>query len=468
MVNRGQPSRDCLPCRKRKLRCDLRPDGCGQCLRARLRCYGYRDPQDLVFRDETRSTKQKVVARQSHPTTMELGWNIRARYAFFSVYVLGFSHSLGPVAPFYNRASSLDHLSASIEATSLAFVAIQLHAPALKHLASISYVTAIQRLGKALSELSNSGEEEALQSILLLDMYEKMVNPNPRGSSWMSHALGGMSLLAPRLQRFASSITGRQLCGRLVTALTVSCGASALRVPDALTTLRGHLDPSMGTVKWKFTGILSQVVDLQAEFHNTGGICTTNLAERAQHLDDQLRGLEETLPLSWRSRQISPVRPDPLVFGSHYEIYADHFVTQVTNGIRVARLMVNKILLVGTSADVSNSSPSNNILAQICDITHHICATVPQFVLPEALPENSLPFSPHQSLQCCLLLAPLYIAHQVSTDSLMRHWILQCLRYMAETGCMRIAKDVADLMIRNPDVDYWLVYAMVGCYAFAA
>jgi hypothetical protein len=367
------------------------------------------------------------------------------------------------MAPFYNRASSLDHLSASIEATSLAFVAIQLHAPALRHLAELSYVNAIQKLGKAISELRTSGEEEALQSILLLDMYEKMVNSNPAGSSWMSHALGGLSLLGPRLHQFAASVTGRQLCGRLVTALTVSCGATATRVPDALTTLRGYLDPSMSTVKWRFTGLLSQVVDMQADFHNAGGICTANLADRAQQLDDQLRGLEGALPLSWQPRQISPIRPDPLVFGSHYAIYADHFVTQVTNGIRVARLMVNKILLT----ESSNSSLID-IPAQIRDITHHICATVPQFILPEALPENTLPFSPHQSLQCCLLLAPLYITHQVSTDNMMRDWILQCMGYMAETGGMRIARDVADLMRRNPNVDYWLVYAMVGSYAFAA
>lgn len=445
------------------------PEGCGQCRRARLKCHGYRDPQDLVFHDETRSAEQKVVARQathaSQPTAMELGWNVRARYVFFSVYVFEFSHSLGPVAPFYNRASALDHLSASLEATSLAFMAVQLRTPALMHLASASYVTAIQRLSCALTELPSSGAEEILQSILLLDMYEKMVNRNPQGSSsWMSHAEGGMSLLGPRVQQFASSLTGCQLSARLITALTVSSGAMGVRVPDELMALRGHLDPFISTVKWRFTGILALVVDLQADLRNAGDICTIELAERAEHLDDQLRNLYGALPPFWRPRQISPVRPDALIFGSYYEIYADHYVTQVTNGIRAMRLLLNDIM----SRHTLRPSPDNIILDRILDITHQICATVPQFILPRAAPENTVGFSPLQSLQCCTLLAPLYIANQVSGDALMRDWIRRCLQHMSETGCMKIAKDVADLMRNKQDLNYWLVYAMVGSYAFAA
>lgn len=400
---------------------------------------------------------------------MELGWNIRARYVFFSVYVFGFSHGFGPVASLYNRASTLNHLSASLEATSLAFMATQLHNPTLMHLASVSYVTAIQRLGRTLDELSSVRAEEALQSILLLDMYEKMVNRNPQGSSsWMSHTQGGMSLLSPRVQQFTSSLTGCQLSARLITALIVSCGAMAIRVPDALTALRGHLDPFISTVKWRFTGILAHVVDLQSDLRNVGGNCGIALATRAEQLDNQLRSLQGTLPLSWRPRQISPVRPNPLIFGSYYEIYVDHYVTQVTNGIRITRLMLNNVILRHTPVGVSNSSPDSNILARIRDIAHQICATVPQFVLPGVRPDNTVPFSPLQSLQCCILLAPLYITNQVSADILMRDWIRRCLKYMAETGCMKIAKEVADLMRNKPDLDYWLVYAMVGSYAFAA
>ena len=40
--------------------------------------------------------------------------------------------------------------------------------------------------------------------------------------------------------------------------------------------------------------------------------------------------------------------------------------------------------------------------------------------------------------------------------------------YIAETGSMRTAKDVANILRLTPDVDYWAVYAMLGSYAFTA
>ncbi|KAH8688501.1 hypothetical protein BGZ61DRAFT_421747 [Ilyonectria robusta] len=475
MVNYGQPSRDCLPCRKRKLRCDLLVEGCGQCRRARIKCHGYRDRQSLLFRDETRSTQQKVLARQaaaqavtqsSAPQGMEFGWDVRARYLFVSTYVLGFSHSLGSVAPLCNKASAASHLSASLEATSLAFMANQLHAPDLMQLANASYYKAIQKLGQALAGLSASGVEEALQSVLLLDQYEKIVHRSPQSSSsWMSHIYGGLSLIAPYTQERHLSPTRCQLEARLITSLTVSSAAIAVRVPAAVEDLYCHLNSHLSGVKWEFLGILFQVVNLQADIHSGGD---NNLVQRATQLDKLLLNLELKMPSSWRPHQISPAKPHPLIFGTHYEIFADHFITQVNNGIRVARLIVNNIVIKHTPFDRYEASSCSKILATVMDLTQQICATVPQFLLPETNSGHTIPFSSRQSLQCYVLLAPLYMAYQTSNDILMRDWIIQCLTYMAETGRMKVAQDVADLIKSDQNLDYWLVYAMVGSYALAA
>ncbi|KAH7000670.1 hypothetical protein EDB80DRAFT_649879 [Ilyonectria destructans] len=475
MVYRGQPSRDCLPCRKRKLRCDLLVEGCGQCRRARIKCHGYRDRQSLLFRDETRSTQQKVLARQaaatqsSAPQGMEFGWDVRARYVFLSTYVLGFSHSLGSVAPLCNKVSAASHLSASLEATSLAFMANQLHAPDLMQLANASYFNAMQKLRQALEGLSASGAEEALQSVLLLDQYEKIVYRTPQSSSlWMSHIYGGLSLITPYIRELHLSPTGCQLGARLITSLTVSSAAMAVRVPAAVKDLCCHLDPYLGGVKWEFLGILIQVVDLQADIHNVGDKDLMNLVQRADQLDKLLLNLQLKMPPSWRPRQISPAKPHPLIFGTHYEVFADHFITQVNNGIRVARLMVNNIIIKYTPFDRYESSSCSKILAAVMDLTQQICATVPQFLLPETNSDHTVPFASRQSLQCCVLLAPLYITYQTSNDILMQDWISQCLTYMAETGRMKVAQDVADLIKSDQNPDYWLVYAMVGSYALAA
>ncbi|KAH7165195.1 hypothetical protein EDB81DRAFT_917168, partial [Dactylonectria macrodidyma] len=468
------PSSSLPPPRSRRLssvadgafaQCDLQPDGCGQCLRARLRCHGYRNTLDLVFRDETRSTEQKVMARQawslaSPPSALELGWDIRARYAFFSIYVFGFSRSLAAVVPFYNRAPFIGHLAASVEATSLAFFATYLNKPDLMLLANRSYVIAIQCLSRSLNGLESNGLEEALQSILLLDTYEKIVDRNPRcSSSWMSHAKGGVSLLESNGSQVIVSLASRQLSARLVSALIVGCGAAAVRVPDTLTRLQIRLDPFDCSVKWKFMGILASIVDLQADLHNAAGHYGTDHAKRAWQLDLQLTSLHLGLPPSWRPRHLSPVGDDPLIFGSYYDEFTDHYVAQISNGINAMHLVLSRIM--------SSHSPSNASSSNINDITRQICAAVPHLILPGAQQSNTIPFSPRQRLQCCTLLAPLYLTSQVSGDALMKTWILRCLNYMSEIGGLKIAQDVANVMRNNPDLDYWSIIAMVGSYAFA-
>uniref|UniRef100_A0A093VLC5 White-opaque regulator 1 n=1 Tax=Talaromyces marneffei PM1 TaxID=1077442 RepID=A0A093VLC5_TALMA len=53
MPNIGRPSRDCNSCRKRRIKCDLKYPECGQCLRKRWSCSGYRKDSDVLFRTET-------------------------------------------------------------------------------------------------------------------------------------------------------------------------------------------------------------------------------------------------------------------------------------------------------------------------------------------------------------------------------------------------------------------------------
>lgn len=288
-----------------------------------------------------------------------------------------------------------------------------------------------------------------------------MIYRNPNESrSWMVHLNGGLSLLETFGQHIIQSRTGRDLSIRLVTAITVSCAAAEVRIPPAVETIRNKLNPFDNTVKWKFIGILCAVVDLQADVTKaTTTISMTDICMRARLLDAQLQALHETIPMTWQPRVISPVREDALIFSNYYNIYMNHYVTQVTNGIRVVRLLLQQIL--------SRYSSEHNTRATINDLTEQICASVPQFLLP-GLQSAKTPFSPFQQLQCCTLLAPLYMANQVSKNSLMTSWIIRCLEFMSENGTMKIAEEMVCLIKTNPGLNYWRVYAKVGCYALAA
>ncbi|KAL7922745.1 hypothetical protein ACQKWADRAFT_292289 [Trichoderma austrokoningii] len=61
MPNIGRPSRDCHLCRKRRVKCDLARPACQRCIKYGAECPGYRDQQELVFRnaDPTAVKKRK-------------------------------------------------------------------------------------------------------------------------------------------------------------------------------------------------------------------------------------------------------------------------------------------------------------------------------------------------------------------------------------------------------------------------
>ncbi|KAH8593860.1 hypothetical protein B0O99DRAFT_514837 [Bisporella sp. PMI_857] len=471
MVYLGKPSSDCLPCRKRKLRCDLRRSSCSQCQRAKLFCHGYRNPNELIIRDETVPTKKKASARQVEapspsPQTLQLSWEVRAREAFFTDYIFGFSRSYEFLAPLCRQASATGHLAASVGAVSMAFLSFRSNAPHLRQLAKEKYVAALQKVSQALRIPEISATDETLQSALLLDLYEKLVNQDPLSSmAWMSHVVGAVSLIKSCGDRLITSHTSRRLAARLAMTLAISCGAVSMRIPDALISLREDLSSLVGDTKWDFAAIVVDVVNLQADIASLRITCSSEIAGRAKKLDRQLESLETTLPPFWAPQSVF-ISAHPLLFGSSYDVYQDHFVTQVRNAFRTVRLLLSNIIMKHCPPELSvlrsDAAKAIEVLAE------QICAAVAHFVLPGARQGNETPFSSSQTLQCYTLIPPLYIAAQLSTSHALRNWAIHVMDHMAEAGTMKIAKDVATMLRLTPEVNYWLVYSMVGCYALAA
>ncbi|KAF7943385.1 hypothetical protein EAE96_011312 [Botrytis aclada] len=109
MSFRGKPSKACERCRARRLKCDLAPVTCGSCIRARVICIGYRDPEKLRIRDETDSLHRKAAAvhrrinetndsrdslliklgaANTEPRYLPLALDVQAKELFFDHYIL--------------------------------------------------------------------------------------------------------------------------------------------------------------------------------------------------------------------------------------------------------------------------------------------------------------------------------------------------------------------------------------------
>lgn len=154
-------------------------------------CYGYRQDNELVIYDETGKTARKVLARhhQPHPphspqlgNSPQLAWDVRARHTFFSLYVERLSQNCTHLGSLYARASTIGQLASSVDALSLALVAFQFESLELMRLANSRYVGAIRGVGQALRNVQTAVSDETLQSVMLLDLYEKITNRNSRNS----------------------------------------------------------------------------------------------------------------------------------------------------------------------------------------------------------------------------------------------------------------------------------------------
>ncbi|KAH1322895.1 hypothetical protein KXV52_005068 [Aspergillus fumigatus] len=60
-----RPSKFCLGCRQRRIKCDMAVPACSQCKRAGKECVGYRDELPLLFRDENARTIRRATAAKA-------------------------------------------------------------------------------------------------------------------------------------------------------------------------------------------------------------------------------------------------------------------------------------------------------------------------------------------------------------------------------------------------------------------
>lgn len=465
------------------------------------------------------------------PTSLSFSWEVRARNAFFSHYVLGFSRSHDALSQLYAASSATSLLSAAVDAAALAFLAKQHEAPGqvtvydtassseLVSLMSRSYIVAIKRLSTVLSATSRrpamtvsdqARTEEALsdatlQAVLLLDLCEKLacVGRRPDRASaasqsnnsvitegpWLSHLRGALDLVHIRgLNRRYSSLTSRRLAARLAMTLVISCGVAGVHIPRELEEFRtglllhlvgvaphfenhGIVSRNMLDIqadpKFAVTGLVIGVVNLAADV-SQGNCPPGDLIRRATALDDRLAAMECELPSSWQFERIYTVDWTPMVHSDHYDKYADHFVTQVRNVARSMRLLLVEMTMEHCQAHDDMGDDHTRTSRLIDSLCGDICAAVPQFVWTQARPENSIPFTSLQSLQCYTLLSPLYLAAKLSNRYKMRTWIIGMLQYMADSGGMKAANTVAGILQSRSNISYWQIYAILGSYAFAA
>ncbi|KAI9836469.1 MAG: hypothetical protein M1819_001501 [Sarea resinae] len=502
--------------------CDLQKDSCGQCARATLLCSGYRDTEQLRIRDESQTTKQKALTRAAVsiavPQTITTTIDERARAAFFSHYVSGFSKTYDVLERLYVQPRLDSHLEASIDAVSLAIYDLQCRGSmSVSQRARQKYSLALPLLNQALRSASSATSDSTLLAVLLLDLFEKLTNTNPRSTaSWMSHVNGALALVKLRDAGHLQTYTGRRLSVRLSTNLLISCVAANAPVPPALLKLRADLAPFLdGTdPKWRVSGLVLQYAHLQGAIQDRRLTDPEDIVARAAELDHRFLSLAQSMPARWRYRTTYLEAASERVFEQRFDTYADHFTTQTWNVLRVMRIFLNDLMRThcvnptmtatatattkysaekGGEDEEEKSLPlrpphpattTTTTTATIDALAQAICFSAPQFTISSSVtvPPNPSP-SPQQRLANYTLLFPLYVAAlYASPASPIRAWVTAHLRFLDAALGIRNAGVVAGILERGGReagerewegerrgvMGPWDVYAVLGSYAFAA
>ncbi|KAI1608576.1 hypothetical protein EDD36DRAFT_103910 [Exophiala viscosa] len=501
MVYSGPPSKACLSCRNRRIKCDLAIPECKQCSRAGRVCEGYRNQLDLLFRDQTQmiagkaqGLKQRTTQtlhtqsgcvgtcnRQRVSTTSSrtrpsatcqpqcpLAWcpsTSQDDYAacfFFSNYSRQSSEQpqrLYEHLPMLYTDREASHLpNCIITAIGLAGLAHRKKNPDMLVTAETCYDSALRQTNHALQDPQTACSDQVLVSVLLLGVYET----NNRGecrstTNWLKHVQGASTLLGLRGKQQLSTELGRRLFEDVRIQILTLCSLTRTPIPQAVLDLSNECwshvrDPAdelvlISTDFWKLRSERpfhprssdSETVDREIVFR-----CTPLLAELIAwrlHLD----------PGS-SPRRVSIIVPRSDVLRGYYDVYEDAWTAALLNQYHRLSLLVQELAVTRLLNLQRKHLLSLNETLQIADlridmIAHieAICASVP-YVLETGRIEGGRS-----------LLWPLYICGQLNPKTLpmesgTRDWIVGRLSAIGSGMGVRQALFLKDVLVSQQEV----------------
>ncbi|KAJ5179373.1 C6 transcription factor [Penicillium capsulatum] len=469
MVFRGQPSKACQRCRTRRLRCDLRQDGCSACRRAGSTCFGYRDVPSLRIHDETTSLQHPSCPRATsyalQPAIEPQARDVLVHHCTLSPRGWEFMLQI--------HAGQPNILSMSLDALSVAFLSRYQSSPSLLQHARKRYASALQSLQRSLVSITNTRAKiEMLASTMLLDLFEKIANHRPEDKkSWLIHLRGSISIVMATGFDNLKSPFALQLLMRLVSHCTIGCITNSVPVPAELWQIQRHISVCRGLdgdFPWDISGILMEFASFRSAIRNPA-ISLRACIALGQGIDEKLSALPDTAPGSpgldstdwdayekWEMQNVLTFRflICEALLEKHYNLPnekppVDSFFDTVPEHLSaMASHLRSAIALHSTCLD---HKPLANKRSR-----------KPPRMDSHGRPKLS--HSPSQTFSCYVYLFPLYLlgrSYWTAPDQ--KDWAKSHLLYIHQHFGISNALSARKLLENPPELDHWQVFAMLGC-----
>ncbi|KAF2825578.1 hypothetical protein CC86DRAFT_293941 [Ophiobolus disseminans] len=428
MVYRGKPSAACGECRKRRSRCDQSTPACGQCVKAGRICPGYRNTVDLMFHDESKRIVQRNRSRiANHPESHELQQDFSKQKSMqvavaapvkltdFVLYQplddLGISFFMSSyissdpsvsqlyyLPDFYAKVGySNPGLQQSITAAGLAGYAKATRQQDLVNTATKHYIAAIRGINAAISDTETAAQDSTLLSIIMVAMFEALINPRLSGMEiFAKHLDGAVAIAILQLKQGKFTDVTHKLVTTLVQTIVVNCWVTHMDLPRDFAQLAKRLkkesvakvDPSF--VHRNFLEIVLELVLFREALRKDAYQHPMAIIRQAQNIDNSLANFARVMPRRalFKAFQVPPQGIEQLAYNGYYHVYPQRFTAHLWNSVRSSRLRLHQVILRQCRILLSSLAlpkDENFLVAQKekseAEIVHfalEISATVPQ------------------------------------------------------------------------------------------
>ncbi|PSN65921.1 hypothetical protein BS50DRAFT_621704 [Corynespora cassiicola Philippines] len=299
MAYRGKPSKACQRCRERKLRCDLRKE-CSSCLRVGAQCSGYRDTEALRIADQTQSVQSKVLGRKAGKAKaspvvgpafehlhLPVDIGAQARGFFTACYIADLNRAWYFMVPHLQKGNLPEHLALCLDAVSLAFLHQRTQSTSARDLGFRKYANALRMTNCALQNTDPTQVSATLGASLLLDLFEKVMNPEASNhKAKRAHLDGALALVKVKgLDSFRTEADKRMLFRVVMNAVVTSMSRKDPVDPE-IPRILTHVGTCGGTEDWScpFEHLMFEMSDLVSG-SSRGTLPTKESIQKCKELD---------------------------------------------------------------------------------------------------------------------------------------------------------------------------------------
>jgi hypothetical protein len=403
---------------------------------------------------------------------------------FFAYYVSDFSRTWDFLFSYVNPTVIPAYLSLGIDAVSLAFLSHQVSSPTAKEMGTRKYVKALREISKAVQNPGTAANMSTFETVLLLDLFEKMmISASETNAPRHAHIEGALALVKLLgVDYFRKDYEVRALLGLSLNA-TICSLSTGSAIPAIVRQIRKHAAQFVDTSypKWRLSDCVLDVTDPPEAMRQR----TMSAQERvARNITLDLRlesvALEAGPAWSYERKFVSIHDPRVLVpdgFFPVYDVYPNRTITQMWNVLRLTRIQLCEDTIdscVGLD-DAESKAELERARQVIVEMIREVCASCPQmincdFAARHKLPDN-IPSGSHHihtmshTLDVYILIFSLYIvAWSRHCPPEARDWSVKQLEHIADHfGIKEAANILSILRKQGPEKrgNIWYVYSLL-------